>query len=322
MDPSWFKNGDFRYHILNENNIPITIEFINNIFKRYNFKHRVKNLANFQLAMVHVTYLDKEFISEKTAKMLKDIEPISDEDYPDAFPLQPASYGRLEYLGDAVIHHAIADYLYERYENREEGFMTKLRTKLEKAETLSYLAKQLELHKYAIIARNIEKVNGRIYNIHLTEDIFEAFIGALSLETTYEKCKEFIVSVFEAEIDIAELIYHNDNYKDQLMQYFHKLKDPRYKEPRYYEDVSQQKIVKNGFNEYKLFTSVVKKGDEIIGVGVGNSKSKAEQNAAYNALVKLGVIETNSNDENDYYGVSENENESENNDDDYYDFSD
>lgn len=304
LDTKDFKNGDFKNHILNEKNIPITKEFIESVFKRYGFKHKVKNLDNFQLAMVHISYLDRTTITEKTSKMLKDVIPILDNEIQNAIPLKQECYGRLEYLGDAVIHHVIADYLFNRYSNQDEGFLTKLRTKLEKAETLSNLSKKIELHKYAIVARNIEQSNGRYTNTHLTEDIFEAFIGALSLETSFEQCKSFIISIIETEIDIAELIHNDDNYKDKLMQFFHKQKT--WGDPLYIEDVSKQKIVKDGCQEIRSFTSYVKtKSGSILGCGIGNSKIKAEQNAAYDSLVKLGVI-SNDDDSSEYYETDSN----------------
>ena len=299
--PSWFKNGDFTNHILNENNIEITTKYIESVFEKYGLDHKVKNLENFKLAMVHISYLNRTTITEKTARMLRDVLPIDDDKKSLAMPLKEKDYGRLEFLGDCAIHYALGKYLFTRYEFEDEGFLTKLRTKLEKDETLSKLAKVLGLEKYAIIARNIEQINGRETNIHLTEDIFEAFIGALSLELPFDKLEKFILAIMENEMDIAELIHHDDNYKERLMQYFHKMKWP---EPKYYEDVGKQKNIKDGFVDMKSYTTYVKKPDgSIIGIGEGLSKPKSEQNAAYNSLINLGVIDENGDDnESDYYG--------------------
>lgn len=300
----WFKDGEFKNHIINENNVEITKKNIEDIFKKYKFSHKVKNLENFQLAMVHISYLNRTTITEKTARMLKDVIPIDNKVKHLAMPLKEKDYGVLEFRGDAVIHDVLAQYLADRYEiyNVDEGFLTKLRTKIEKDETLSKISKLLGLHKYAIIARNIEQANGRLDNVHLTEDIFEAFIGALRKETTYEKCEEFIISVIEAELDTAELTYIDDNYKDRLMQHFHKM---RWNEPKYTEDVTQQKNIKEGCVEIRSYTTYVKDPfDNVIGVGIGNSIKKSEQNAAYNSLVTLGVINENGedDDDSDYYG--------------------
>lgn len=296
---SWFKHEDFKNHIINEINIPITKKFIESLFEKYNLNHTVKNLEVFQLAMVHVSYMNRTTITDKTARLLKDVIPIDDDKKELAMPLKEQYYGRLEYLGDAIIHCILAEYLFDRYKNEDEGFLTKLRTKLEKAETLSELSKKIGLHKYAIVARNIEQSNGRLTNVHLTEDIFEAFFGALSLEISYDKCKDFLISIIEKEIDIVELIYNDDNYKDRLMQYFHQVK---WNEPKYIEDISQQKNIKEGCQEIRSFTTYIKnpKGD-IIGIGQGNSKIKSEQNAAYNALITVNAIKEDDIN-SDYYG--------------------
>lgn len=299
-DTSWFSGGDFKNHILNEKNIPITKQYIEGIFKKYGVDHEVKNLEIFQLAMVHVSYMNRSILTEKTAKLLKDVIPIDDKYRKKAMALKDKSYGRLEYKGDALIHLVLAEYLFSRYENEEEGFLTKLRTKIERAEMLSKLAKVLGLHEYAIVARNIEQSGGRLNNTHLTEDIFEAFFGALFSEASYEKCKKLLIAIIEQEIDIAELIHTDDNYKDQLMQHFHQVK---WGEPKYYEDIAQQKNIKKGCQEIRSFTTYVKnpKGD-VIGVGEGNSKIKSEQSAAYNSLLALGVIKDNTDKNSDYYG--------------------
>lgn len=294
-----FKDGDFKNHILNEKNIYITEKYINSIFKKYKIIYKVKNLEIFQLAMIHISYLNRANITHKTSKILTNVVPISNDDKHNAIPLYEKDYGRLEYLGDAVIHSILAKYLFDRYKNEDEGFLTKLRTKLEKAETLSELSKKIGLDKYAIIARNIEQSYGRINNIHLTEDIFEAFFGALFTEAGYDICDKLLINIIECEIDIAELLFNNDNYKDRLNKHFHQMK---WSDPKYYEDISQQEIIKEGCQEIIIFTTYVKnQNGEIIGIGRGNSKIKAEQNTALNALITLGIISDDDN-KSDYYG--------------------
>jgi hypothetical protein len=109
---------------------------------------------------------------------------------------------------------------------------------------------------------------------------------------------------------MAELINTNDNYKDQLMQEFHKLK---WGSPKYIEDVSQQKNIKEGCQEIRSYTIYVKDPkDKIIGVGTASSKPKAEQQSAYNSLITMGIIKETHDDDSDYYGE---ESESESNSD-------
>lgn len=307
VSPSWFLEGDPKNHILNENNKPITEEFINGIFKKYGLNHRVQNLELFQLAMVHVSYLTRSVVTDKTARMLRDVIPINLQMKHLAMPLKEQNYGRLEFLGDAKIHDVLAEYLYERYESANEGFMTKLRTKIEKSETLSELAKKINLHFYAIIARNIEQSSGRSNNGPLNEDLFESFIGALSREISFEELKSFIVNIIEKELNISELIYVNDNYKEQIMHHFHYEK---WGEPMYVEDLDLHVTVKDGCQETTYFTIYVQNEQgETLGLGKGNTKSKAEQNAARNALANLNVLNNDDDTGSDYFGeLSDNEN--------------
>ena len=111
--------------------------------------------------------------------------------------LQDKSYEVLEYLGDAVIHAVLAEYLFRRYPNADQGFLTTLRTRIEKGETLNKFSRKLQFDKYAIISRNIELSGGRDNNVNIMEDIFEAFIGALKLETNFETCQKFIINLID-----------------------------------------------------------------------------------------------------------------------------
>ena len=207
--------------------------------------------------------------------------------------------------------YILAEYLFNRYEDQGEGFLTKLRIKIEKAETLSNLSKILGLHKYAIIARNLEMNNKRNCDVHLTEDIFEAFFGALSMETDYLTCKNLLINIIEKELDFSELLLKDDNYKDRLMIYYHTQK---WTEPKYIEDKSLFKDSsqndKGIILMQRVFTINVKSHDGIIiGTGSGNTKTDAEQEAARKALIQLGIIDNKINKNNDdFYGVMDKEN--------------
>jgi ribonuclease-3 len=295
---SWFKNGDFTLHKLNEKNIYITAEFIENILKKYGLIHKVKNLQLFQTAMTHVSYLNNATINIKTAKLLKEIQPIEDRYLPNVMPLSLYNYNLLELIGDGCAHYAIVQYLFERYPDENEGFITRLRASIEQTKSFATISRKLGFHKYVVIARNVEINNGRTGNDHLLEDVFEAFIGALSLEVSYEKCKKFIINIIEKEIDIAELLYADDNYKDRLMQYYHKQK---WTEPKYI-DISPHNTM--GTQEQRKFIINVKNNTgQIIGQGFSTvSKNKAEQLAAQKALITLQVIKENEEEADDYYG--------------------
>ena len=151
---------------------------IQKLLSVYDITYKIGNLETFQHAMTHTSYLKRDFKTDKIVKMIKEknLEPIMDPNK--AIPLQDESYERLEYLGDSIIHAILAEYLFNRYPDRDEGFLTKLRTKIENGQTLARLAKDLGLHEYVLIARNIEQIGGRDKNSHIFEDTFEAFLGA------------------------------------------------------------------------------------------------------------------------------------------------
>ena len=130
MEESVDKHTFMLHHVLNEKNKWVTSKFINNIFKTHNLKHKVSNLEIYKESFIHDAYLETNLLNFKHLRQIKDTQPI-DNITKKIIPLQQKSYQRLEYLGDAVIHIAIAKYLYERYPNEDEGFLTKIRTRLE-----------------------------------------------------------------------------------------------------------------------------------------------------------------------------------------------
>lgn len=286
-------------HVLNEKNKLINKTFIENVLNKLGLKHKVKSLENFQLAMIHKSYVKSIELNEKIIRVYKEIPPIADELITKTLPLQDNSYESLEYLGDAVIHLILANYLYKRYDTKDPGFLTVLRTKIEKGETLSKLSKYLGFDEYAIIARNIELVGGRVNNKNIMEDIFEAFMGALSLETTFENCRLFLTNLIDERIDFAELINTSDNYKELLMQHYHKLgfkTTPTYKLIQMYED--KKKSFKMGAYD---------PNNKLIGTSIATSKRVAAENAAKEALIYLKVINNNikENDNDDIYEILE-----------------
>lgn len=181
------------------------------------------------------------------------------------------NYQRIEYLGDAIFHLIVSEYEFKRYEDENKGFLTKLRIKLERGESMTQLTHILKLNFY-IQYRNIS------LNDDILEDVFEAFVGAFYLNFGITHTRTFIISLLETHKDFAMLIAIEDNYKDLLLQYFHKMK---YSFPKYIE----------GSDEKGRYISIVKNPfGKILGQGVSRTKLKAEQLASKHALIKVGVI--------------------------------
>ena len=289
-------------YVLNPANTHITKKYINFLLMKYDLPHKVDNLDLYKRATTHTSYLIVDTENEKNPQkkysyiLDGDIGPIKDNE--NAIPLKQKSYERLEFLGDAIIRTTLADYLYHRYENEDEGFMTRLRTKIEKGEALAKLCVIIGLNKYILMSKIIEHRGGRKMNVSILEDVFEAFIGALYEEVGFDNSAKFIINLVEKEIDIAELLHHDDNYKDMLIQHYHKV---RWNDPKY--DLNNQ----SGIDKKQFIMNVRDNDGGIIGQGKGSSKKKGEQAAAKQALIKLGVMKEDSDSESecDAYELSD-----------------
>ena len=196
-------------------------------------------------------------------------------------PLQEENNERLEFLGDAVLHLVIAHYLFERYPNMNEGFLTTTRTKLVNGEMLAWLSKRLGFETYILLSNQIEANNGR-GNKNILEDTFEAFIGAIFLdfqESTgdgFKYANDWIIHIIESNVDFTELMTKNTSYKDRLVKYC----QHNYQFiPKFMEiDISD-------VGGMRVHTVYVKNNmGAVIGIGKGNNKKGAELDASVEAL--------------------------------------
>lgn len=284
------------YPVYNENNFYITKEIIQSILEKGGITNEINNLQLWQQAFIHKSYCkNNDFV--KNEKFFGNIEAIDIEskDYKNIMRLQDDSNEVIEWLGDGIIQSVVAIYLYQRYNTQREGFLTKIRSKLVKTETLSKLALYLNFDKYLIVSKHIEIIcNGR-KNSRILEDAFEAFIGAIYNDFSvtlgggeaYNICNTFIINIIEHKIDITELIINDDNYKDQLMRYYQKYYGGKF--PKYEQKTFITSISDNGITNKKFHMFVRDIDDNIIGEGIARSKKEAEQKAANAALKFFGI---------------------------------
>jgi len=225
------------------------------------------NITLYQRAFAHKSYCHMEDYKEYTKSE-------------DCLELQSISYETLEFLGDSLLGCMTAEYLYKRFDGEDEGFFTKIKTRIVNGEQLCYLANQLGLNKHLLISKHIEdNCDGR-NNQHILEDVLEAFIGALYLDTEdYSVIQEFIFNLIECHLDLPEIILKDTNFKDQILRYFqHNFKVyPTYRHIDKSDDETE-------------FTCEILKEGVTVCKGKGATKKKAEQNASYNALVKFNVL--------------------------------
>lgn len=296
-------NEDSKLYVLNEANVYITKEYIQSTLAKFNIPYEVKQLELYQIAMTHVSYTNTTKAKKNNKyNNPKDVEPIKDETK--AIPLQEKSYERPEFVGDSVIRLILAVYLWTRYENQNEGFMTKLRTKMENGLVLSKLAKSIGLQKYVLISRGMEKTGCREKNTHILEDIFEAFMMALFIDSgkDYIICEKFAISLIEKEIDLAELLHSEDNFKDILLQYFHQEK---WQDPVYDVLNISGPDYKKEFSVYVKRKKHPKDEGDIVGTGTATSKKKGEQEAAKQALIYFGIIKDTEYDSDSFESYSD-----------------
>ena len=223
-------NEDLKLDPWNLNNKLIQKENIQQILLDHDINEEIENLDLYQRAFIHKTYIKKDINICNGQEMELAEKPEN------CLDLQPLSYERLEYLGDAILSATIGSYLYERFPNEDEGFLTRMRTKLVCKDMLYSLALKMGFSEYLVISKHIEeKCNGR-NNISILEDTFESFIGALYLDFNeieeiehprmefysglgFQICQLYIINIIEKYIDFSDLILNDYNFKDKLMKY-------------------------------------------------------------------------------------------------------
>ncbi len=184
---------------------------------------------------------------------------------------------RLEFLGDAVLDLVIAEYLYKLYPDFNEGALTKLRSQLVNAKILAHYAKQLDLGKLLIVSESAEQ-NGVRESETTLADTFEALIGAVYLDSGYDKARAFLETTMLQHTNFGALIDSDQNFKSALLEY---AQGERLALPYYFV------ISEEGPPHKKVFTVGVRIGDEVLGEGTGKNKKSAEQLAAKEAFTKL-----------------------------------
>jgi ribonuclease-3 len=282
------------YPVYNENNFYISKEIIHLILRKANINTEINNLNVWQQAFIHKSYC-KNVDFNKYDKFYGLLDATPKEDADSFLPLQDDSNEVLEWLGDGIIQSVVAIYLFKRFKDQREGFLTKIRSKLVKTNSLAKLALSLNFDRYLIMSKHIEIVcNGR-KNLRILEDSFEAFIGAMMTDfgsknesEGFNICSQFIINMIEQKIDITELIINDDNFKDQLMRYYQKTFGggflPKYEQKNIIISTNENGIVN------KRFHMIVRDLDNnIIGEGIAKSKKEAEQKSAKAALMYFGI---------------------------------
>lgn len=241
------------------------------------FKKR-KKLKNSFLSDKFLTNSQLTELEKRIGFSFKDtsyyIQALIHRSYIEKIDENDSSNERLEFLGDAVLNLIVANFLFDKFPEEDEGFLTKVRAKLVNRHTLSEAAEKLKLNEFLFLNRTLNGKSDRGIKT-IQSDAFEAIIGALFLDLGLEACKEFIEKILiKPFIDSGEYLV-DQNYKSQLLEYTQskKLGLPVYKI-----------LNEEGPQHDRTFTIQVNIGDQLTGVGIGKNKKSAEQEAAKNLI--------------------------------------
>ena len=292
----------------NEKNIEIKKENIKEILEKYHVFHEIHDMEIWKRAFVNSSYTKNKDIKYNTKPS-------------NCLELKSKSNERLEFIGDGILELITKYYLYKRFPNSDEGFMTEKKICLVKNDHIGKLCYKLGLHKWLLISKNAEEKKNRT-NYKKLGCLFEAFLGALFLDSNkiiindmnypdnyflmgygIQYCQIFIETIYNEIVDWEEILENDDNYKNIFQVRIQKefKCTPEYKiinqddELRYtmgvYLCINTPLDIKNAIHYEKIgsFESIKKMSKPIIyfGSGVHKIKKKAEQLACLEAIKKI-----------------------------------
>lgn len=183
---------------------------------------------------------------------------------------------RLEYLGDAILGAAVADFLFKKFPFKPEGFLTEIRSRIVNREALNLLARKIGVANIV----QFDQKNAHLQQVILGNTL-EAIVGAIYLDKGYIRTKKFVIDkLINPNYNVDDLINSDSNFKSKIIEWAQREgKDVRF----------EILNVKKGRN-HKEFTAQVMVDNEAKGTGYGNSKKKAEQDAAFKTCEMLNLL--------------------------------
>lgn len=184
---------------------------------------------------------------------------------------------RLEFLGDAVIELAVREYIFNSFERKDEGELSKMKSALVRSESLASVARDINLGDYLRLGKGARMINVHMKNSTL-EDAIEAIIGAVFCESGYEKSREVTLALLENPLkEIANGRTVTD-YKSRLQELVQK---------HGCHSIKYSVISEHGKSHDKTFEVELTVDGKRLGVGKGKSKKAAETMAAKMAINKI-----------------------------------
>lgn len=181
---------------------------------------------------------------------------------------------RLEFLGDAVLELVSSEFLFLNFPKVSEGELTKTRASMVCEPALAFCARDIELGSYLLLGKGEEATGGR-QRESITSDAMEALIGAIYLDGGFTNAKEFIHRFILTDLENKKLFFDSKTILQEMVQ------------AQMTETISYQLIKEEGPDHNKAFYVEVLLGERSYGVGKGRTKKAAEQQAAYQAILRL-----------------------------------
>jgi len=185
---------------------------------------------------------------------------------------------RLEFLGDSILSLVITGYLFNEFENAQEGELSRLRSSLVKGEKLAELARKINLGDYMVLGTG-ELKSGGFRRSSILADTLEAVMGAVYLDSDFERCRKVILALYEDElINLSSSTSFKDN-KTQIQEYLQSRQLPL---PKY-------RVVELTGNPHDqtFIVECAATGLDMVVTGTGSSRRRAEQHAASRILEKI-----------------------------------
>jgi len=187
---------------------------------------------------------------------------------------------RLEFFGDAILDLVICETLFERFPDYQEGDLTKIKSMLVSRKTCSKVAIGLDFPRFAKVGKGMEKTRAMAGSI--SAGIFEAIVAAIYLDGGQAAASEFILNLFNPMINNANSRQHHENFKSLLQQHCQR---------RFSTTPDYLLLDEKGPDHNKCFEIGISIDHRHFPTAWGVTKKDAEQKAAFNALVELGVLE-------------------------------
>ncbi len=181
---------------------------------------------------------------------------------------------RIEFLGDAVLELVSSEYIYERYPDKPEGELTKLRASLVCEKSLTYSANKFKIGDYLFLGKGEDSTGGR-QRPSILSDALEAIIGAIFLDGGFTNAKEFVVEQVLKDLIKQKFFFDSKTILQEIIQ------------SKYTDAIKYEVINQDGPDHNKEFTVAIKINNKEIAEGKGKTKKAAEQEAAYQAILKI-----------------------------------